>query len=61
MRYRARLVAKGYSQREGVKYQEVYAPVSKHSTLRTVLSVVAAEDWHLHQLDITTAFLNGTL
>jgi ribonuclease HI len=60
-RYKARLVVKGFRQREGIDYQEVFAPVSKYSTLWTVLSVAAAEDMEIHQLDIKTAFLNGDL
>ncbi|KAJ9511133.1 hypothetical protein QJQ45_013172 [Haematococcus lacustris] len=58
---KARLVAKGYMQVSGVDVGDVYAPVSKHTTLRTLLAKAAAEDMEVHQVDVDAAFLNGQL
>jgi histone deacetylase 1/2 len=60
-RHKARLVVKGFLQVEGIDFSEVYAPVSKHSTLRALLSVTAIHGLQLRQLDVKTAFLNGDL
>jgi hypothetical protein len=59
--YKARVVVKGYLQKEGVDFQEIFAPTAKHITLRVVLHLAAVHDWELEQIDFVTAFLNGDL
>ncbi|GJP62421.1 hypothetical protein CLOP_g19487 [Closterium sp. NIES-67] len=60
-RYKSRLVAKGYQQQEKKDYNEVYAPVVKGTTLRTLFVAAAIKGWVVQQMDIVTAFLNGVL
>lgn len=60
-RYKARFVARGYSQKYGEDYDEVFAPVVMHTTFRTLLSVAAKRKMIVHHFDAKTAFLNGKL
>ena len=60
-RYRARLVVKGYAQKEGVDFNEIFSPVVRMTTVRVVLAMCATYDLHLEQLDVKTAFLHGNL
>jgi histone deacetylase 1/2 len=60
-RYKARLVAQGFSQSPGVDYEETYSPVVHRSSLRALLSYGIERGMFIHQMDVVTAFLNGTL
>ena len=60
-RYKAQLVTESYVQKHDLDYDETYALVAKMTTVRVLLAVAAAKMWHLHQMDVKNAFLQGDL
>ena len=59
--FKCRLVAQGYSQRAGKDYTETFASVVKFAIIRYLLALAVERGMHVHQMDVKTAFLNGTL
>lgn len=60
-RYKDRLVVKGFAQKKAIDFDEIFSPVAKMTSIRTILSIVAIEYLHLEQLDVKIAFLHGDL
>lgn len=60
-RYKSRVVAKGFKQVEGIDFNETYAPVCNQDTRRVLFAISAQMRYHMHQMDVKTAFLNGEL
>ena len=58
---KARLIAQGYSQMEGVDYDETFAPVACMESIRILLALACQLKFKLYQMDVNTAFLNGLL
>ena len=54
-------MAKGYVQRHGIDFDEVFAPVARIETVRLIIALAASNGWEIHHLDVKTAFLHGEL
>jgi hypothetical protein len=61
VKYRARLIAKGYVQHVGAHFNEVFAPVARLDSVRLLLALAAHEGWMVHYMDVKSTFLNGEL
>jgi hypothetical protein len=55
------MITRGFSQVEGVDYDESFAPVVRYTSIRAVISIAAEMGWKIHQMDVNTAFLNGLI
>jgi hypothetical protein len=62
-KYKARFVARGFSQVEGIDYEETFAPVARYTTICTIIALATSMGWTvgLHQIDVKTTFLNGEI
>lgn len=59
--FKSRLVAKVCSQRWGINYSETFSPVSRYSTIRLVIALEVKHGMYIHQMDVSSAYLNGDL
>ena len=60
-KYKARFVACGFSQKEGINYEETFTLVARYTSIRAIMALAAKLGWKLHQMDVKTAFLNGVV
>lgn len=60
-RFKARLVARGFTQKEGISFNDVFSPIMKHISIRILISMVVGFDLELEQINVKTAFLYGDL
>ena len=60
-KYKARFVARGFSQKEGIDYEETFAPVARYTSIISVLALAAVMKWKIHQMDVKIPFLNGVV
>jgi hypothetical protein len=58
-RHKAWLVSKGFSQVEGIDYNETFSPVAKMNSILLILSLVASHKWEVHHMDVKSSFLHG--
>jgi hypothetical protein len=57
-KHKARFVARGFSQVEGIDYEEAFAPIARYTSIQTIIALASAMGWRLHQMDVKIAFLN---
>ena len=60
-KYKARFVVRGFSQVEGVDYDDTFAPVACYTSIRALISIVAEMGWKIHQMDVKITFPNGII
>jgi hypothetical protein len=60
-KHKARFVVRGFSQKEGIDYEETFSHVDRYTSIRTTISLATKMKWNLHQMDVKTTFLNGVI
>ena len=60
-KYKEIFVSKGFSQKEGIDYEETFAPIERYTSIRTIMALSSMMKWDLHQLDVNMDFVNGVI
>jgi hypothetical protein len=60
-KYKARFVARRFSHVEGINCEETFASVARYTSINMIIALAASMSWRLHQVDVTTSFLNGEI
>jgi hypothetical protein len=60
-KHKTMFVARGFSQKEGIDYEETFSHVARYTFIRTIIALAAKMKWKLHQMDVKTTFLNGVI
>ena len=59
--YKARFVVRGFSQKEGINYEETFAPVARYTSIKAIMKLSSMMKWDSHRMDVNTTFLNGVI
>ena len=60
-KYKVRFIENGYAQKEGIDYEETFAPIARYTSIRSIISLTAQMGWKIHQMGVKTTFLNGVI
>jgi hypothetical protein len=60
-KFKAKFVARGFTQKEGIDYNETFAPVARYTSIQVIITLASILGWKLHQMDVKTSFLNGKI
>ena len=60
-KYKARFVARGFSQKEVTDYEETFAPIARYTSIRIIMALASMMKWNLHHMDVKTTFPNDLI
>ena len=60
-KYKGRFVARGFSQKEGIDYEETFAPMARYTSIKSILAIPTVMKWKIHHMDVKITFLNGVV